>query len=398
MNHLRSFTPYFVRDRSKALLKAKVTTMAVMRIPLFVGALAVSGESYALTQSDYDNAWAKGLAWLIKNQKSDGSWGDKPGAEVVTSASTLEALKSSGVSGFPRAGAESWLTNANLYSTDALARTLIALARVAGNPSTGPYDATSALDTLGKRANSTTRSTWGTYPGFGTSIMDTALAWRAYRVSAKNLPDAPLLLAVFCDVLPAQITDTAGAGWGYMPNIPASGAQPGYGSKTPAILPTAQVMIELKYLNTPAPQGKGWNTGPNTCPAGNISTALTNATTWLNAKKVLVTVNGSSKTAFAEAPSAVDSPFLTAVALEALIGVGAAVADSDGFEYLIAKQGADGSWEAAGALQTAWIIKILSKKVTASLLTTDVAPKNGVPDSVDQQLSAMGVSDIRTLR
>src|SRR3569832_2496838 len=333
MNHLRSFTPYFVQDRSKALLKAKVTTMAVMRIPLFVGALAVSGESYALTQTDYDNAWAKGLAWLIKNQKSDGSRGAPPGAAAAPPAPTLEALKSSGVSGFPRAGAESWLTNAYLYSTDALARTLIALARVAGNPSTGPYDATSALDTLGKRANSTTRSTWGTYPGFGTSIMDTALAWRAYRVSAKNLPDAPLLLAVFCDVLPAQITDTAGAGWGYMPNIPASGAQPGYGKKTPAILPTAQVMIELKWGGAPAPRGGGGGAGPGAGPAGGGATALTNATTWLNAKKVLVTVNGSSKTAFAEAPSAVDSPFLTAVALEALSGVGAAVAVCVGFVF-----------------------------------------------------------------
>ncbi|MGZ0080464.1 hypothetical protein [Methylomonas sp. YC3] len=77
-----------------------------------------------------DDARFKAMAWLITHQNGDGSWQGAPGLEMAETAAAVEALINAGMTKSDTyAKGVAWLQNHEAYSTDALARQIIALAR-----------------------------------------------------------------------------------------------------------------------------------------------------------------------------------------------------------------------------------------------------------------------------
>ena len=131
-------------------------------------------------------AQINGLAWLILNQTGDGSWRDSSGLEVAQTAAGVEALLNAGITkGNTFSTAVAWLQNYQAYSTDALSRQVIALAK-AGRVTTG---LTSQLISW-RNQEVNPPSTWGAYNQYSTSYPDTSLALAAIIASGANYPQA----------------------------------------------------------------------------------------------------------------------------------------------------------------------------------------------------------------
>ncbi|MBI2780146.1 MAG: hypothetical protein HYX62_10275 [Gammaproteobacteria bacterium] len=354
-------------------------------LPCTVGLLLFNAACYSATPAQIDAARNKGLAWLISHQKSDGSWSDTPGTEVVATSSALGTLNGVSKKSYPYAKGVAWLGNADVPSTDSLARKIIALY-------TAGVDVSPYLKQLIQWKNADGQATWGAYDHLGTSFPDTPLALGAIRVAGYSYPGqvAELERSVYCHLIWSQTSD---GGWPYFerPDF----LQPANSLYTTGLVSAGSTLLELMAINS----SMGWDSKP--C-AENRQLVLTDAsgkpvldaqgnyqyTPW-SPRPLTTSINGgltwllSKKNAdggFGE--NGVSTVLETAVANQIVRIVAPTSGTAAGIlDYFIAKQQADGSWNAS-ALQTAWVLKTLPPPSTA-LVDTDA---DGIPDAVESIL------------
>lgn len=112
-----------------------------------------------------------GVEYLLANQRSDGSWADDVGTQVRDTQAALEALalfrsRTDAAAALGRGAAH--LEALQLFDVDSSARRAIALSAVSGGvpPDGAPFCL----------ANANPDGGWGLAPGYGSTVIDTALA------------------------------------------------------------------------------------------------------------------------------------------------------------------------------------------------------------------------------
>lgn len=339
-------------------------------------------ETPAATQPQIDLARDKAAAWLILNQKGDGLWLKGEGADLPVSAQALLGLVSAGVKGYPVFNANAWLLNNKPESVDALSRILMARALPSINQNAGFQVLLSwkNSDVLGSV------SLWGAYPQYGTSIADTALAWRSILTAGYDLPgQEPFLRGALCRVLSAQRADGS---WGI--NLPPSG-----GGAAPAelasgaVLSTTQTVLMMKLARAKAP-----TLGQFACPGGGAAIATLVDTALNNAVTYLATTVRNADGGVGE--NGVSTLLATAQAYQALQAASPAqTATSALLDYMIVsgRQSPDGSWN-GDPMVTGVMLEALS---TIAGPVSD-ADGDGIPDSIEVAMgSNPGVADTRNL-
>ncbi len=326
---------------------------------LFVVMMLVTSasQSRAATNIQIDQARLKGVWWLMVHQNGDGGWKSASGTEVPTTAESLEALRNAGVKGFPYMMGVSWLSNADAYSVDSLARKATAL-YFAGLKVT-PY-----LDQLVTWKN--TSATWGAYDHFETSFPDTPLALSAIRIANYSYSgqSSDLTNALFCSILRAQKTgsDTTVAGsWSYI----NPGTTPPVSAVISGILPTTLNILEINAIKV----AKGWTSGSCGSTTYYLQTAIDNGINWL------LTQKRNADGGFGDnGVSTVLETVLVYQVLNTLRPTDPATGPA--LDYLLAQQNStDGGW--GDPFLTAMVLKNLP---TTTLIDTD---KDGAPDGVE---------------
>ena len=149
----------------------------------FVLLLAVVATAPA--QAGIDDARAKGLKWLVQTQKGDGSFAGLQGLDTQSTAASVEAMISGGMTKSPQyARALSWLANAPGGSLDSRAWQAMTLAAAGRDATTIAGAIRDERNTATAKAGSITSGNtalWGPFPGYSASLSDTALAFGALR-------------------------------------------------------------------------------------------------------------------------------------------------------------------------------------------------------------------------
>lgn len=366
----------------------------------FVFVLLLAVATIAPARASIDDARSKGLKWLVQTQKGDGSFAGPQGLDTQSTAASVEAMMSGGMGKSPQsARALSWLANAPGGSLDSLAWQATALA-AAGR------DAKVIAGVIRDERNSYVvqsgslptggGATWGAYPGYGASTIDTALGYGALRSAGVSYTNdtSNLKITVLCNILPAQLTALPWVGaWSHA--LPQSG-QPSHVSSG-SLAATAIMLYELKkQMLAGRISSGGVSCNTNTAP-GSINTAMTSAKTWLIAQ-----ANGDGGFAERNPQSGIleaSSPTATVIAIRALAPF-AAEGDSaantaltNARNWLIAQQNADGSWR-SDPFVTA---RVLASFPAASGPQIADADNDGLPDVVEQQLgSQISVADAQS--
>lgn len=291
-----------------------------------------------------DDARLKGAAWLITHQSGDGSWQGTPGLEMAETAAAVEALINAGMTKSDTyVKGVAWLQNHEAYSTDTLARQIIALAR-SGRDASGLASRLIAW----RNDETSPQSSWGAYDHYSTSYPDTAMALEAIKTSGISYAEEGYSV---CKIVAQR--NTGDGGWPYF--VPPSGTQPS------RIQSTAYSLIVLNRYNT------------SSCGSTAISSVLANGAAWLKTQQK--TPGGG----FGEGSAG--TVLETALAYRALVtvvGAGdAAVVNAQNF--LMAQQQADGGWGGGDALLTTLTLAAFP---TTTLADTD---GDGLPDGVETQ-------------
>jgi hypothetical protein len=338
-------------------------------------------------QATVDDARAKGIKWLVQTQKGDGSFVGLQGLEVQATSATVEAMLAAGMTRSPQyARALSWLANASGGSLDARAWQSVALA-AAGR------DAKTIAGTIRDERNiyvvqsgglpTSGGATWGAYPGYGASTIDTALGYGALRSAGVSYTNdtSNLTVTALCNIVPAQLTGSPWSGaWPHA--LPQSG-QPSHAA-TGSLAATAIMLYEFKKQRQ-----AGRFLSATVCSKsspGAIDTAMTSAKTWLIAQ-----ANGDG--GFAERNPQTGSleasaPVATAMAIRALAlfaaegDTAAVTAITNGRAWLDAQQNTDGSWR-GDPFVTARVVAALPAAAGGQLTDSD---QDGLTDVVEQQL------------
>jgi hypothetical protein len=355
------------------------------QIATLLFALTVASSAHATD----DDARAKGTKWLVQTQNGDGSFVGLQGLEVQSTSAAVEAMIAAGMTHSPQyARALSWLANAPGGSLDSRAWQVAALA-AAGR------DAKTIAGTIRDERNiyvvqsgglpTSGGATWGAYPGYGASTLDTALGYGALRSAgvAYSGDTGNLKVTVLCNIVPAQLAPSPWSGaW---PHALPQSNQPSNAS-TGSLAATAVMLYELKkqmLANRISAGSVSCNT--NTAP-GSINTAMTSAKTWLIAQ-----ANGDG--GFAERNPQTgnleaSAPVATAMAIRALAlfadegDSAATTAVSSARTWLDGQQNADGSWR-GDPFVTARVVAALPAAAGAQLTDSD---QDGLTDVVEQQL------------
>jgi prenyltransferase beta subunit len=173
----------------------------------WVAALLSSRELYAQTSID------NGLSYLHSTQFPDGSWGGTassttdiiPATETIVE--TLRLLESAPSS--QQLLGRSYLSSQTLFETDYIARRILALV---GAPSFVALDQTTLLSFQNKVGGTTfvNDSGWGGLAGYGSTVLDSALALRGLAAAHFSSPNiiGPALNYLFS----SQNLD---GGWGF---------------------------------------------------------------------------------------------------------------------------------------------------------------------------------------
>jgi hypothetical protein len=323
---------------------------AIVSVGLCLFSACMFVHAAAPTTQAIETSRAKGLAWLLKNQKGDGSWRLTPGLEIQTTAAAVTALKNAGTrTGRNWFSGVAFLAATKPFSVDSMAQKAETL-YVAG------FDVSNLQQELLKQRNF--RGSWGTYKNYDTNIADTALAGKA---DARITGVGNNIVNALCTVVLSQKT---GGGWSYQS---APFATSGLTSAS-AILPTSYA---VRFIE----KSKMFGTELSCTPVGgnatmyNFATITANGLTFLKSKQNL---DGG----FSEA--GVSGVLDTALAVIAISGTNATdAAIGNAQSYLIAQQASDGSWGSDPYL-TALALQ------TYPAVTLTSTAKDGIPDVVKQ--------------
>lgn len=336
--------------------------------------LCLIGTTGAVAQ-EVDTARAAGAAFLIRTQQGDGSWRNAGGLEIQATASALEALERSGLRGsqFFAAGA-AWLANVEPGSVDAETRRILAL-KIAGR------DVGTDAQALASKRSSTSGYSFGSYPGHGTTVIDTALGLNALRLGLSGFAvDGQQVANSLCPVLRGQ---RANGSWPYVPATGA-GQQPKIGA---GLVPTALVMQELQAFS--AIYG-GFGCGATTFT---LNATVAAAATWLTQQQ---NPDGGFGERDNQGVLGASSVLASAIVLRALdsLSVPPAATVANARTYLIGQRNTgNGSWQ-GDAFVTAQVVAALPAAVGAQLTDTD---RDGVPNVVESRIGTNpNVADSRS--
>lgn len=360
----------------------------MIRLTALASACLLATISAQSVAAPIDDARAKGVKWLVQTQKGDGAFVGMHGLEVQATSAAVEAMQLAGLSRAPQyARALSWLANAQGGSLDSRAWQASALAAAGRDAKTIAGVIRDERNTSAARAGSIVSgsATWGAYPGYGTSSIDTALGYAALRSAGLTYTNdtTELTVTVLCNILPAQLVT---APWsGAWPQALPQNGQPSHATNG-SLAASAIMLHELKKQRQAARFISG-SACSKTSPSA-IDTAMTSAKTWLIAQ-----ANGDG--GFAERNPQTgnletSSPVATAMAIRALDlfaaegDSAASTAITNARNWLIGpgQQNADGSWR-SDPFVTARVVAALPAAAGAQLTDSDL---DGLPDVVEQQL------------
>lgn len=342
------------------------------------GLAGVAGHALA----DADSARNKAAAWLVKQQRGDGSWANAGGElSIQATSAALLALKNGGLSESPTFGAAAaWLANADADSVDSIARKVEALA-VAGMPATAQYEADRlyGLRTLGNYA------TWGGYGGAGTDFLDTALGLSALRQgdSAYGVKATAAggnsLFSAFCELAVSRVNVATGK-LAWPATKPATSQSAGQGR--PSVLATALILTELRSMQ----KAVSTSFSSATCNSTSYSftTLQAEAQAWLLDQQNADGGFGEQRTDGTKGSSSV---LVTALVYRALSGQATPPQPQTGNAqaWLLGRQDAtSGSWQ-GDPLVTAQVVAVLPAAAGTQLTDTDL---DGITDQVEAQLGS----------
>jgi len=198
-----------------------------------------------------DDARAKGVKWMVQTQKGDGSFAGLEGLDVQSTSAAVEAMLAAGMTRSPQyARALAWLANAPGGSLDSQAWQASALAAAGRDATTvagAIRDARNIFVVQSGGSPTSGGATWGAYPGYGASTIDTALGYGALRSAGVSYTNdtSNLTTTALCNILPAQLASSPWSGaWPYA--LPESG-QPS-NATTGSLAATAIMLYELKAV------------------------------------------------------------------------------------------------------------------------------------------------------
>lgn len=356
------------------------------KVLLFAYLLAATG-AQAATPAEIDDARAKGIVWLIQHQSGDGAFVGSNGLEVQVTAAAVEAMAAAGMQHSPQyARALAWLANAPGSSLDSRAWQAVVLAAAGRDAKTIAGMIRDDRNTYVVQSGSLPTggvATWGAYPGYGASTIDTALGYGALRSAGVSYTNdtSNLTVTALCNILPAQLISSPWNGaWPYA--LPQNG-QPSHAT-TGSVAATAIMLYEFKKQRQ---AGRFLSSSVcNKTSPGAIDTAMTSAKGWLIAQ-----ANGDG--GFAERDpqtSSLQASALvaTAMAVRALAvfaaeGDSAAITAVDNARsWLVGKQGTDGSWLGTPFI-AAHVLAALTAASGAQVVDSDL---DGLPDVIEQKL------------
>lgn len=338
-------------------------------------------------QATVDDARAKGIKWLVQTQKGDGSFVGQQGLEVQSTSAAVEAMLAGGLNKSPQyTRALAWLANAPGGSLDSRAWQAAALAAAGRDAKTIAGMIRDERNIYVVQSGSLPTSggaTWGAYPGYGASTIDTALGYGALRSAGVSYTNdtSNLTYTALCNILPAQLASSPWSGaWPHA--LPQSG-QPSH-AMTGSLAATAIMLYELKKQRQAGRFLSG--TACSKTSPGAIDTGMSSAKTWLIAQ-----ANGDG--GFAERnPQTTNleasAPVATAMAIRALAlfaaegDAAANTAITNARTWLDTQQNADGSWR-GDPFVTARVVAALPAATGAQLTDSD---QDGLTDVVEQQL------------
>ena len=325
------------------------------RIAFRVGASLLSVLSFhatAATQQQLDDARNRGLAWLVAHQSKEGSWSDGGALTDATTAMSLSALARAGIlNSYTSSAAGSYLSGRPLYSTDAIARSASALAKLKINTTTQTGQLLALRNTIAGKA-------WGAYSNGMPTTVDTALALEAFYETGTAYADAGTTVSY----LAANAQADGGAKYARETRDLQS-----------RLIPTATLVRVLSKYH-------GSFTVDNYIDGG---------VSWLVARKR--GDGGYSEDASAATSSVFDSALVYSALTEAralnvsgsaALNSATTTAYNQLADYLIAQQSTDGAWSGSALVTAA----VLVGWPTAALTDTD---KDGMPDGVE---TALGTS------
>jgi len=344
-----------------------------------------------LALADADSARNKGAAWLIKQQRGDGSWANGNGdlGMQATSAALL-ALKNAGLSKSPTFGAASaWLANADADSIDSIARKIEALA-AAGLPGSAQSEA----DRLFALRTLSTSATWGGYGGSGTDYVDTSLGLTALRLGdaaygskAAVTGSGNTLLGAFCSLATARVNVASGK-QAWPVTQPATNQSAGQGR--PSVLTTALLFNELRGMQIAV--STAFNTATCNSTSYSFATLQSEAQAWLLDQQ---NVDGGFGEQRIDGSKGNSSVLVTALVYRALNNQTTPPQPQTGNAqtWLLAQQDSTtGSWH-NDPLVTAQVLGVLPAAAGTQLADTD---RDGVTNLVEAQLASnQTVADAR---
>lgn len=345
---------------------------------LFVSLTTLSTSSWA----DADSARNKGEAWLIKQQRGDGSWANANGdLGAQATAAALLALKNGGLAKSPTFGtASGWLANADADSIDSIARKIEALA-AAGMSGAAQNEA----DRLYALRSLSTSATWGGYGGSGVDYLDTALGLTALRVGDAGYASKAAatsnnsLVGALCDLATARINVASGKqAW---PATKAATNQ-SVGQGRPSVVATALILNELRGMQ----KSVGGSISSVTCNSVSytFATLQNEAQAWLLDQQNTDGGFGEQRTDGSKGNSSI---LVTALAYRALNTQTAPPQPQTGNAqtWLLAQQDStSGSWH-GDPLVTAQVLSVLPAAAGVQLADND---HDGVPDLVEAPLGS----------
>ncbi len=309
----------------------------------------------------------KGIAWLIKNQNGDGSWGQE--LKIQATAEALLALDRYGMESSPFAQAgHSWLANQTRSSTDSLTHILkgLTITPTSLDPALLEQlqNAKVTYEKTSGSGQTLTYSCWGAYAGYSCNTLDTALVGaffgRIRLISYQN--DTVLLLRHLISKAVSSQSDGLTLTW-WSPSL----------SYTGSVLASAHSLIALSRLRDLSPT--------------NLDNYINGSINWLHTIQ-------QDHGGFYEnnvAPNGEDI-YVTARVISALqiaqdSGNVAATQErtqtdlEQARHFLVARQLADGSWP-QGTLATLAAIQLAP---ATQLVDSD---NDGLPDAIEEELGS----------